>query len=132
MVPPVAIFASHHASTQPQAHHLAADEVYHLQPHGVATVTDAERLAKLEQAVALIREVEFSYPYGSDVASKLGLPLVFLGCITVQLHRLSGPTDRPLQAKAGNTTMNRLWCCIYWLWVLLMVFALLQRFVAWI
>lgn len=29
-------------------------------------MTDEERLAKLEQAVALIREVEFSYPQGSD------------------------------------------------------------------
>ena len=27
---------------------------------------DEERLAKLVQAVALIREVEFSYPQGSD------------------------------------------------------------------
>ena len=34
-------------------------------------MTDAERLAKLEQAVALIREVEFSYPYGSDEHSRL-------------------------------------------------------------
>ena len=34
-------------------------------------MTDAERLAKLEQAVALIREVEFSYPYGSDERSRL-------------------------------------------------------------
>lgn len=29
-------------------------------------MTDEERLAKLAQAVALIREVEFSYPRGSD------------------------------------------------------------------
>lgn len=29
-------------------------------------MTDEERLAKLEQAVTLIREVEFSYPQGSD------------------------------------------------------------------
>jgi hypothetical protein len=34
-------------------------------------MTDAERLEKLEQAVKLIREVEFSYPYGSDERSRL-------------------------------------------------------------
>lgn len=37
-------------------------------------LTDAERLEKLEQAVKLIREVEFSYPLDSDeFKRKLGL-----------------------------------------------------------
>lgn len=29
-------------------------------------LTDAERLEKLEQAIALIRDVEFSYPFVND------------------------------------------------------------------
>ena len=34
-------------------------------------LTDAERLEKLEQAVKLIREVEFSYPLDSDERKRL-------------------------------------------------------------
>ena len=34
-------------------------------------MNDKERLTKLEQGIALIREVEFSYPEGSDERNNL-------------------------------------------------------------
>jgi len=47
-------------------------------------MTDKERIEKLEQAIKLIREVEFSYPPGNDLRLNIYRVLVSLEwCIAI-------------------------------------------------
>lgn len=79
-------------------------------------MTDQERLAKLEQAVALIREVEFSYPQGSDERKSLyrwvAAQCSFLGYLGALIGGLRRQIHEPAAFRLGDSVLWRDMLCI--------------------